>query len=389
VNCSSARQRRSASLGLRSSALLRLIIRLSQSTAFGPSATPQTFELLGDGENLDSGRREYDDGRAFFRHFDGTLEERDLADLHILDLGCGYGGRTVYYALDCKARFVQGIEIFPEVVRRCDRLARHMNCPNASFQVAFAENLPFADESFDAVISYDVLEHVVDPFGALAEIARVLKPGGRAWLVLPTYRGARSSHLDYLTRIPALHRVFDADVIISVVNEFLRSDPTRYGTRPQPAPSISSLGRMTLPTLNGLTLPDARRAIDESGLSIEHMARTPIVTERVPLPGARLVSRVLDFWSERFRFPEFLIANLAFTAIRRSADPGPSSDSEVQAEAEFPATQRPLSSKGVGPPRPQGRRQRLLSHPVQPEVLKTLACREQRRRHQGPPNFCR
>jgi SAM-dependent methyltransferase len=48
-----------------------------------------------------------------------------------------------------------------------------------------AEELPFKDESFDGVLSLSVLEHVKDPFRAAKEIARVLKPGGQVYCVVP------------------------------------------------------------------------------------------------------------------------------------------------------------------------------------------------------------
>lgn len=51
--------------------------------------------------------------------------------------------------------------------------------------LSVAQNLPFADESFDVVFSFDVLEHVSDPFGSARELARVLKPGGRLFIDLP------------------------------------------------------------------------------------------------------------------------------------------------------------------------------------------------------------
>ena len=48
-----------------------------------------------------------------------------------------------------------------------------------------AERLPFADESFDAVLSLNVLEHVKDPFGAAREIMRVMKPDAELMAVAP------------------------------------------------------------------------------------------------------------------------------------------------------------------------------------------------------------
>ncbi len=50
---------------------------------------------------------------------------------------------------------------------------------------ADARALPFSDSTFDGVVCLDVIEHVVDPRLVLAEIARVLKPGTKAWLSMP------------------------------------------------------------------------------------------------------------------------------------------------------------------------------------------------------------
>jgi len=74
-----------------------------------------------------------------------------------LILDCGAGFRPVYYAN------VVNYEIVPY--------------PTTDV-IGFAEDLPFEDNSFDAVFSFAVLEHVKLPFAAAAEMCRVLKPGG-------------------------------------------------------------------------------------------------------------------------------------------------------------------------------------------------------------------
>lgn len=51
--------------------------------------------------------------------------------------------------------------------------------------LAPADALPFADDSFDCVLCTEVLEHCADPLAALAEMTRVLRPGGRLFLTTP------------------------------------------------------------------------------------------------------------------------------------------------------------------------------------------------------------
>jgi len=67
--------------------------------------------------------------------------------------------------------------------------------PGASRQGSRCENLErmtFADESFDLIITQDVLEHVLNPSKAFAEIARTLKPGGAHIFTVPIYKGRKT-----------------------------------------------------------------------------------------------------------------------------------------------------------------------------------------------------
>ena len=68
---------------------------------------------------------------------------------------------------------------------------------------AVGENLPFADESFDTITTYQTLEHVVDVRACIGEILRVLRPGGVLYLKAPDYRCFYEPHY----RLPFLPRM--------------------------------------------------------------------------------------------------------------------------------------------------------------------------------------
>jgi SAM-dependent methyltransferase len=63
--------------------------------------------------------------------------------------------------------------------------------------VASVEDLPFGSASLALVISQEVIEHVADPWRAVSEAARVLKPGGRLYLQAPFVIGYHPSPRDY------------------------------------------------------------------------------------------------------------------------------------------------------------------------------------------------
>lgn len=94
--------------------------------------------------------------------------------LRLLDIGAGAGAlveRAAGDGLDAR-----GVEPYWPITS--ERIQR-----------GFAESLPFPDGCFDVVTSISVLEHVDDPKRALREMARVLRPGGRAFVAIPELSG--------------------------------------------------------------------------------------------------------------------------------------------------------------------------------------------------------
>lgn len=77
----------------------------------------------------------------------------------------------------------------------------HENAQAADI-VASLESLPLPDGSFDAVLNTQVLEHVADPFAVVAELARVLTPGGRLFLTVPLVNELHEEPYDFFRYTP-------------------------------------------------------------------------------------------------------------------------------------------------------------------------------------------
>ena len=103
------------------------------------------------------------------------LELRDGAE--VLDIGAGTGGITRRIAAQASRCRVLGVEPSPELVDAARERAGGID--NLAFAVGDAYALGFDDARFDAVIFHTVLCHVTEPGRALAEAARVLRPGGQ------------------------------------------------------------------------------------------------------------------------------------------------------------------------------------------------------------------
>jgi len=106
----------------------------------------------------------------------GPLNEGEA----ILDIGCGSGVDAIFAAMMTgPSGKVVGIDVTPKMLRRAKENLSLTDLKNIIFEEAAADNLPFADRDFDVVISNGAFNLVPDKSKALAEVFRVLKPGGR------------------------------------------------------------------------------------------------------------------------------------------------------------------------------------------------------------------
>lgn len=189
----------------------------------------------------------------------------DVRGKRVLEVGCGHGGMQVAL-LDAGARETVGIDLNPGFVEFA--LGR-LRDQNAFVQVANAEQMPFAEESFDVVVSAAVFEHIHDIGEALREIERVLKPGGLLYATFsPTWWHYNGPHLMRTVGVPWAHVFFSDKTLLNVLRHY-RAE----GTFPAPylddkIEDFQQMGR--------LSLRKFRRAVKRTSLiPIQIEARSP------------------------------------------------------------------------------------------------------------------
>ncbi len=111
-------------------------------------------------------------------------------DMSLLDIGCG-DGQVLMLARQLNLQ-ATGIETKPEAAAVSQK-----NAPEATIVLGSPQAIPFDQNCFDLVTCFGVMEFFLDPDQGLQEIYRVLKPGGRACIVLPNgdYGAFRSERI--------------------------------------------------------------------------------------------------------------------------------------------------------------------------------------------------
>lgn len=98
----------------------------------------------------------------------------------VLEVGCGQGVGVGLIVRHFRPESVEAIDIDPVMVRRAQHRFRagRRDGTQITIRLADAEELPFAEESMDAVFNFGIIHHLEDWQRGIGEIARVLKPGG-------------------------------------------------------------------------------------------------------------------------------------------------------------------------------------------------------------------
>lgn len=104
-----------------------------------------------------------------------TADQIDLGGKDVMEVSCGHGGAASYITRYMKPASYTGLDLNPAGIEYC---RKHHDLANLTFVHGDAEKLPFPDASFDAVVNVEAA-HLYPHFTQfLAEVDRVLRPGG-------------------------------------------------------------------------------------------------------------------------------------------------------------------------------------------------------------------
>jgi SAM-dependent methyltransferase len=191
---------------------------------------------------------------------------RDLAPLlagaSVLELGCFTGGRAVSWFERYRLKDLTGVDVDPVYLHGAALFAAERGT-RARFVCAGGEALPFSDGRFDAVLSFDVFEHVQDPARVLAECRRVLRPGGRLFVVFPPYGHPTEHHLGLVTRVPCLHWLFPGRDLVRAYDRIIARRGGEASWYRRRSPVLASWERGH--TLNGLTVARFEHLVSRTG----------------------------------------------------------------------------------------------------------------------------
>jgi 2-polyprenyl-3-methyl-5-hydroxy-6-metoxy-1,4-benzoquinol methylase len=130
----------------------------------------------------------------------------------VLDVACGTGYGLA--ALQAMAKWVVGVDLDPSAVQ-CARLELHPG--GGEVILADATRIPFEDGHFDAVTSFETLEHLPKRTEFLSEISRVLAPSGELLISTPNARYTRP--IDGRPRNPYHLHEYEPDELVAALHE--------------------------------------------------------------------------------------------------------------------------------------------------------------------------
>lgn len=127
----------------------------------------------------------------------------------VLDLGCGNGWATRHIAKINAGVQAIGVDVSPQMIAKADEL--HSFTIRARYDLGKFEALDFKDGEFDRVFSMEALYYATDLDASIGELARVLKPGGKADIVINLFAESPGTECWAENLGLSMHRLSEAE----------------------------------------------------------------------------------------------------------------------------------------------------------------------------------
>ena len=206
--------------------------------------------------------------QRFWPRFGFAGRGPEFTDKAVLEVGCGKGERCLDIAARGAKRVV-GVDPFEESVREA---RSHLSgfpelAPRVEYQLGTIDDLP--EGEFDAVISENTFEHVIDVPGTLAAIRKRLKPGGQAYIGFgPLYESPVGDHTWIRSALPLGDKFLLPWGHVIFPEKWLFRRMERVYKKP-----VRNTIEWPFLSLNKLTVHDYRRLFRESGMKIIYERR--------------------------------------------------------------------------------------------------------------------
>ena len=157
--------------------------------------------------------------RTSFDHYERYMNSLDMDGKRVLDLGCGTGGRTCFFAAKHPSSVV-GIDINKsevEIAEECMKSKFPELADRVRYMWSSDGRIPLPDGSVDTIVMVDMVEHLKDAGEVLADCARVLAPGGRLWFGTIGWYHYNAAHISGYIPIPWCQVFFSDRTLINTI----------------------------------------------------------------------------------------------------------------------------------------------------------------------------